>query len=448
MEFRRKILSDMKSWKESGLCREKALLIKGLRQVGKTHIVKQFASENYENVIYIDFRSDKTIRSVFSGDFDIDDIILNISALRNDARFVPGKTVIIFDEVQDCADARSSVKYFVQDGRFDIIETGSLLSVNGYNRRSGRGIPVGFEHTLHLRPMDFEEFLWAKGTSEEILSSLRKSFLNRSKIGPVIEQSMIRSFREYLCVGGMPHVVSTFLRTNNINDVRSDQKDLIEQYRDDFGRYLDKDENMDIDSRLQLAIANVFDSIPAQLAKENKKFQFSKIPGKMQNNQYRDAIEWLKGFGLIDLSYNLKTLDAPLEGNKDLDCFKIYLSDTGLYMAMLDDDVYANIMNGSLGIYKGAVYENIIADAFTKMGRSLYYYQRNNRLEIDFITRYQGKTVLIEVKARDGRSKSARTVLDEKHEDVERCFKFKESGIGESGDITTLPQYMAFLLTD
>ena len=448
MDFKRKILAQMQQWKDSGRNRKQALLIKGLRQVGKTYIVKEFAKMNYENVVYIDFRSERSVRSAFEGDFDIDSITLGISAHKN-VSFVPGKTVIIFDEVQDCIDARSSVKYFVEDGRYDIIETGSLLGISGYNRNVGRGIPVGFEHILTMVPMDFEEFLWAKGVDDSILSHLKQSFDNRTKVNPAVETAMIRHLREYICVGGMPEAVSSFFESHNFNDVRSIQRNLLAQHRDDFGKYIDKDGEVQTDLKLKLLISAVFDSVPAQLSKEYKKFQYSSLGPNARSSQYREAIQWLIEAGLVTLSNNLKLLASPLEGNKDPDAFKMFMSDTGLFVSMLDDGAVGNIMDGDLGIYKGAIYEQIATDILYKMGRPLYYYRRDKDLEIDFVIRYEDENTLLEVKSKDGRAKSARMILQKKDMyKVSRCIKVTESKLGESDGILTIPQYMMYLLKE
>ena len=269
--FRRKITDTLLTWKESGLCRKKAAVVKGLRQIGKTVAVRQFASENYENVVYVDFKKTISARSAFEGDIDIDAISLRLTAVLPDAKFVPGRTVIILDEIQECARARFSIKSFIEDGRYDVIATGSLLGIRGYNRKD-RDIPVGFEHTIHMYPMDFEEFLWANGVGSQILNHVRECYLERKPVDEPIHSIMMSRFREYVCVGGMPSVVDAFVEKNDINIVRMEQRDLVEQYRDDFGKYLDENGNEMTDMEMLGRINQVFDSIPSQLSKENKKF--------------------------------------------------------------------------------------------------------------------------------------------------------------------------------
>ena len=321
--FRRKIAAALVEWKESGMCKKKAAVIKGLRQIGKTVTVKQFAHDNYENVVYIDFKKTVSVRAAFDGDIEIDRITLRLTAILPDAKFIPGHTVIIFDEIQECARARFSIKSFIEDGRYDIIATGSLLGIRGYNRKD-RDIPVGFEHTLHMFPMDFEEFLWAKGVQTQITDYVRNCFIEKKIVDEPIHSVMMDHFLEYVCVGGMPSIVNTFIEKNDLNAVRVEQRDLLEQYRDDFGKYLDENENEVTDVEMLGRINQVFDSIPSQLSKENKKFQYSIMSKNARNKTHSAAIQWLVDYGLINKSYNLSSLQLPLNGNRDESAFKIY----------------------------------------------------------------------------------------------------------------------------
>lgn len=364
--FRRKITDTLLTWKESGLCRKKAAVVKGLRQIGKTVAVRQFASENYENVVYVDFKKTISARSAFEGDIDIDAITLRLTAVLPDAKFVPGRTVIILDEIQECARARFSIKSFIEDGRYDVIATGSLLGIRGYNRKD-RDIPVGFEHTIHMYPMDFEEFLWANGVGSQILNHVRECYLERKPVDEPIHSIMMSRFREYVCVGGMPSVVDAFVEKNDINIVRMEQRDLVEQYRDDFGKYLDENGNEMTDMEMLGRINQVFDSIPSQLSKENKKFQYSILSKNARGKTHSSAIQWLSDYGLVNISYNLMNLQLPLKGNRDDSVFKVYMADTGLFVSMLDRGIYSNILSGDMHTYKGAVFENVISDILNKM---------------------------------------------------------------------------------
>ena len=444
--FRRKITEEIFKWKNS-TGKKKALVIKGMRQIGKTFIVQAFANENYENVVYINFKDNESAKRIFDGDFVVDRMTIDISALIPGVHFVPGKTVIIFDEVQECANARASIKSFMLDGRFDIICTGSLLGIKGYNRRKNRGVPTGFEHIIYMKPMDFEEFLWAKGISEAVLDEVKRCFNEHIPVSETIHTSMLRYFREYMCVGGMPYVVDRFLSTNDMNVVLEEQRDILEEFKDDFGKHLDENEKEETDLVLLGRINRVFDSIPAQLAKENKKFTYAALEKKGRSENYQAAIQWLYDAGIINICYNLSNLSIPLEGNRIDNIFKIYMQDTGLFVAMLEEGSAGRILSGDLGMYKGAVYENIIADAFSKSGRSLFYFHKDSGLEIDFITPIDAEVTLVEVKATNGNAKSANTVLKNKDQyGVNRCIKLSSNNVGQVGEKLTLPYYMVFML--
>lgn len=443
--FKRKITDEMLAWKNTP--NKKALIVKGLRQVGKTTSVRAFAQQNYENVVYVNFKSNNSAKRIFDDDLVINRITTDLSALLPDARFVPYKTVIIFDEIQECANARSSIKAFVEDGRYDVIGTGSLLGIKGYNKKKSKGVPVGFEKTIYMKPMDFEEFLWAKGIQQTVIDYLKDSYRSLTRISETTHRAMIRYFKEYICVGGMPRVVNVFVTSNDMNAVYDEQRDLIEEYKDDFGKHLDENEQEETNMVLLTRINNVFDSIPAQLAKENKKFVFSAMSKKGRSSEYMPAIQWLKDYGLINFCYNLSTIDRPLEGYKIDNIFKLYFVDSGLFISMLERGTASKILNDNLNIYKGAIYENIIADAFSKNGISLYYFHKESGLEIDFVSVINDLLSIVEVKARTGNSKSAKTVLNDKTRyNADNMIKLGEYNIGVKGNMITLPFYLSFLL--
>ena len=435
----------MLAWKNTP--NKKALIVKGLRQVGKTTSVRAFAQQNYENVVYVNFKSNNSAKRIFDDDLVINRITTDLSALLPDARFVPYKTVIIFDEIQECANARSSIKAFVEDGRYDVIGTGSLLGIKGYNKKKSKGVPVGFEKIIYMKPMDFEEFLWAKGIQQTVIDYLKDSYRSLTRISETTHRAMIRYFKEYICVGGMPRVVNVFVTSNDMNAVYDEQRDLIEEYKDDFGKHLEENEQEETNMVLLTRINNVFDSIPAQLAKENKKFVFSAMSKKGRSSEYMPAIQWLKDYGLINFCYNLSTIDRPLEGYKIDNIFKLYFVDSGLFISMLERGTASKILNDNLNIYKGAIYENIIADAFSKNGISLYYFHKESGLEIDFVSVINDLLSIVEVKARTGNSKSAKTVLNDKTRyNADNMIKLGEYNIGVKGNMITLPFYLSFLL--
>ncbi len=443
--FKRKIMAEFEAWKKSS-GRKKALVVKGLRQVGKTYSVREFAKANYENIVYVNFKENETAKKIFDADLNVNRIIIDLSALIPGSHFVEGKTVIIFDEIQECANARSSIKPFCEDGRFDIIATGSLLGIKGYNKKKSKGVPTGFERIVYMKPMDFEEFLWAKKISLDVIKYLRECYKNKTPVSDATHQTMIRYFKEYICVGGLPYIVDQFINTNDMNVVWQEQHDIIEEYRDDFGKHLDENENEEIDLTLLARINRVFESIPAQLAKENKKFVFSALEKKGRSENYLPAIQWLCDFGIITLCYNLNNITEPLEGNKIDNIFKIYMQDSGLLVSMLDRDCASKILSGELGCYKGAIFENIIADCFSKQNRKLYYFHKDSGLEIDFVSKINNDISLIEVKATTGNTKSAKTVLNSSKYDVNVCYKLSENNFGVAENIITIPYYMAFLL--
>lgn len=443
--FKRKIINEFKSWKDS-TGKKKALVVKGMRQIGKTFSVLDFAKAEFKNVIYINFKENDSARQIFDGDLSVDRITMDISALFPKSRFEAGKTVLIFDEIQECANARASIKPFMEDGHYDIIATGSLLGIKGYNNKKTKGIPTGFERIVYMKPMDFEEFLWAKGVGENVIDYLKKCLAYKTPVSAATHNAMLRYFKEYLCVGGLPYIVDRFVSTGDMNVVYREQHDILEEYKDDFGKHLDENENEKTDLHLLARINRVFDSIPSQLAKENNKFVYASLEKGARAEKYQAAIQWLYDCGIVNICYNLSNISDPLEGNKIDSVFKLYMQDSGLFTAMLEKGSAFKILNGELGIYKGAIFENIIADCFSKQNRPLYYFHKNSGLEIDFVTKVAGKTALIEVKATTGNTKSADTVLKNPQYEVDICYKLSENNIGVSGNKITLPYYMAFLL--
>ena len=353
------------------------MIVKGLRQVGKTYIIERFAEENYQNFIKLDFKANRSLKDAFSGDLDVDTILLNLS-LKIKTKPVPGKTLIFMDEIQECSSARASLKSFCIDGRYDVIASGSLLGLNGYNRKSSEGPSVGYEIFLDMHGMDFEEFLWAKGVSKEVLARVRTCFEKKRPIDLSIHETLLRYFREYLIVGGMPGVVKSFVENNSFAGTRFLQKSLLTSYKDDFGRFLDGKENERIDLPLKTKLCQIFDSIPRQLAKENKKFMYASVSEKARRETYEEALRWLIDYGLLLPCYNLKKIELPLSAYRIDDFFKIYFSDTGLLVSMLEEGSASDILNDNLGIYKGALFEELVACAFAKIGRPLYFFQKQS----------------------------------------------------------------------
>ena len=439
--LQRKIERTLIKWKNTP--NHKPLIIKGCRQCGKTFSVNAFAKEYYTHVVYLNFFEHPDYKLAFEGSKQIDSIVMNLTALIPNSRFVSGQTCIILDEIQECSAARTALKFFKIDGRYDVIATGSLLGVCGYkgDETDYNSIPVGYEQHIEMFPLDFEEFLWANGINQEIIELLTKSLQERTPIPPAIHQRMRQLILEYTIVGGMPEVVNRFIATHNMSDVLEEQHSIITGYKEDMVTYAANEDKV----RLRAA----FDSIPRQLSKENKKFQFSVIKKGARAKEYITGIQWLEDAGIITRCRNLSITELPLEGNAIEDSFKVYMRDTGLFVSMLEEGTQFDILQGRLYGYKGAIFENLIADIFTKMGRKLYYYRKDSGLEIDFVIRYHSECVLVEVKASTGNTKSTKTILqhpDKYH--VYQAIKLGDYNIGEKDGILTLSVYMAFLLKE
>lgn len=444
--YKRKILEKIDQWRKTLALKKRALIVRGLRQVGKTTIVSDYCKKNYQNVIYLNFMEQTSLKKIFDQDLIVNNLIRDLSANMPGTKFIPNKTVIIFDEIQECANARTAIKPFMLDGRFDIVATGSLLDLRGYNKKGNKGIPTGFEYQIQMCPMDFEEFLWARGVDEELIGYIKECYINKTKVSETVNDAFMSYFKEYLCVGGLPDAVNTFLKTNDLNQVFEVEKGILEDYKDDFGKHLNQDEKEYQDKSELTRIMEVYDSIPSQLAKENKKFQYSTIGKKAKGREYRFALTWLAEFGLCNLCYNLNNLELPLEGNKNPDCFKLYVSDAGLFCAMLGFDAYKEILDGNLGIYKGAIYENAIAETLAKNGINLYYFSKSSGFEIDFITKMDHEIVPLEVKGKNGNSKSLKELLKNKDYSINKAIKLVNGNIGEMNNIYTIPLYMCFLI--
>lgn len=440
--LKRKIESVLTEWKKSK--NKKPLVIKGIRQCGKTYIVQKFAKENYENVVYVNFILEPDKKSAFSGSIDVDTIILNLSALIPNSRFIKEKTCIILDEIQECKEARTALKSFQIDGRFDVISTGSLLGVRGYENRRKEGqdsIPVGYETIIEMYPLDFEEFLWANGINNKVIDSVKSCFEKETVVLEGIHNAMMELLYRYVIVGGLPEVVNTFLETKNIELTYQLQRNLIAEYEEDMIKYADNSD--------KVRIRECFESIPKQLAKENKKFQYSVVRKGGRSSQYIGSIQWLEDAGLVKRCYNTQITELPLEGNAIKDCFKLYTTDIGLFVAMLDYGTQADILKGNLLAYKGSIFENLIADFLCKSGQKLYYFQKDSGLELDFLVRYKGECVVIEVKAKSGKTKSLKTVLKNKNiYHVNHAIKLGKYNIGREEEMLTIPLYMGFLIQD
>ena len=436
--LKRRIEQTLIEWKEDA--NHNPLILKGCRQCGKTFSVLSFARNNYKHVVYLNFFENSDYAAAFAGSLQIDHITMMLSALLgNDAVFVPGETVLILDEIQECPEARTALKFFKLDGRYDVIGTGSLLGVRGYGK-APRSIPVGYETVVEMFPLDFEEFLWANGISDAMITMLKTCLETEAPVPDAIHNRMKQLLLQYTVTGGMPEAVQNFIDTKNMYKVLQIQKDIVRSYEDDMVKYAAPEDKP--------FIKESFQSIPRQLSKENKKFQYSVIRKGSTSSRYRGSLQWIEDAGIIRRCHNLSITELPLDGNAMEDIFKVYMTDCGLLVSMLEDGTQFDILQGNLYGYKGAIFENLIADIFSKMGRKLYYFHKDSGLEVDFVIRYKGKCTLVEVKAANGNTKSTKTVLQNPQKyHVEQAIKLGDYNIGRTGQILTLPLYMAFLLT-
>ena len=436
--LKRKITQRLIDWKNTS--DHKPLIIKGCRQCGKTFSVMDFAKKYYKNVVYLNFFENPDYASVFAGSLEIDNIIMLLSALLPGVVFETGETVLILDEIQDCPEARTALKFFHIDGRFDVIGTGSLLGVRGYGKEP-KSIPVGFETVIDMYPLDFEEFLWANGITDQIIGLLKKNLEAQTPIPEALHGRMRQLLLQYTVVGGMPDAVQTFINSKQMDEVLRIQRNIVRSYEDDMVKYAERKDK----SRIR----ECFQSIPKQLGKENKKFQYSVVKKGSTASRYAGSLQWIEDAGIIARCYNLSITELPLDGNAEKDVFKVYMQDCGLFVSMLEDGTQYDILQGNLYGYKGAIFENLIADIFGKMGRKLYYFHKDSGLEVDFVIRYKGECTLVEVKAVTGNAKSTKTILShpEKYH-VVRAIKLGDYNIGKSGQMLTLPLYMAFLLRE
>ncbi|MCL2654603.1 MAG: ATP-binding protein [Coriobacteriia bacterium] len=426
----RKIDAQLLAWKTR--LDHKALVVKGARQVGKTFSIDHFARQNYRSYIPINFEETPSLKAIFEGDLDATTIIKQLTLRIPGATIIPGgHTLLFLDEIQSCPQARTALKFLVQDGRLDVIASGSLLGIN-YAEVSS--FPVGYTDQLEMHSLDFEEFCWASGVSHAALTDLLAHYQQRTPIPQATHDYMLQLFKEYIVIGGMPAVVSAFTAHHDFNEALRLQKGVVNDYLDDIAKYAK-------DAEKAKARA-CFRSVPRQLAKDYKKFQYSVVEKNGSSRKFAGSLMWLLDAGIITICHNLKRPELPLEGNADEAAFKVYLSDTGLLVSMLEEGSAADIIDGNLGIYKGAIYENIIADVFNKAGRKLYYFEYRHQIEIDFFIRYRGAATAVEVKsAENTKSKSLRAILD--NYQVTQAIRLSTKNIGESGPILSLPLYLA-----
>ena len=434
--LKRKVDKFLINWKNNP--ERRPLIIKGARQIGKTESIKNFARNNYKSVIEINFVLQKQYKDIFDDGFEVDNIIKNISLRNPNFEFIPGETLIFFDELQDCINCATSLKSFNQDGRYDVICSGSLMGIN-YNEIESNS--VGNKEDYEMYSMDFEEFLWAKGYKEEQIENLYEHMINLTPLSNTELSVMFENFKEYMVIGGMPAIVNSFVRNNNYSGTLKMQEQIIKDYEEDITKYAN---GLD-----QGKILNVYRKIPTFLGNENKKFQISKVEKGARTREYIGTIDWLNNAGIINICYCMEQPELPLGGNYNPDNFRVFFRDTGLLIGSLDEEAQEDLRNNkNFNTYKGAIYENIVGDMLVKQGYKLYFYKNEKgTIEMDFFVRDKNSLIPIEVKAIDGTTVSLNNLIEsEKYKDIKYGIKLGYKNIGFNGKFYTFPYFLTFLL--
>ena len=434
--LKRKIDKFLDEWLISD--KKKPLIIKGARQIGKTKTIEEFAKRNNLSLVEINFVLNPEFRDIFDDGYKVDKILENISFKDPSLEFIPGKTLIFFDEIQKCINAATSLKSFKLDGRFDVICSGSLM---GLSYKEIESVSTGHKIDYTMYSMDFEEFLWALGYKEEQIENLYECMKNLSPLSKTQFNVLLDRFHQYMVLGGMPEVVKLFVDQKNYSGTLALQKQIILDYEEDITKYV---EGLD-----KTKILNVFRKIPVFLGQDNKKFRISKVAHGARNREYTGVTDWLIDAGIVNISYCLNDLALPLKGNYDSDNYRLYFMDTGLLVASLDEESSKDLRdNKNFNTYKGAIYENIVGDMLKKSGYNLYFYKNEDGTqEVEFFVRDAKNLIPIDVKATDGKVKSIKSFIEDKNiKDINFGIKLAEKNIGFENNIYTFPYFLTFLL--
>ena len=434
--LKRKIDKFLDEWLISD--KKKPLIIKGARQIGKTKTIEEFAKRNNLSLVEINFVLNPEFRDIFDNGYKVDKILENISFKDPSLEFIPGKTLIFFDEIQKCINAATSLKSFKLDGRFDVICSGSLM---GLSYKEIESVSTGHKIDYTMYSMDFEEFLWALGYKEEQIESLYECMKNLSPLSETQFNVLLDRFHQYMVLGGMPEVVKLFVDQKNYSGTLALQKQIILDYEEDITKYV---EGLD-----KTKILNVFRKIPVFLGQDNKKFRISKVAHGARNREYTGVTDWLIDAGIVNISYCLNDLALPLKGNYDSDNYRLYFMDTGLLVASLDEESSKDLRdNKNFNTYKGAIYENIVGDMLKKSGYNLYFYKNEDGTqEVEFFVRDANNLIPIDVKATDEKVKSIKSFIEDKNiKDINFGIKLAEKNIGFENNIYTFPYFLTFLL--
>ena len=432
----RKIDKVLVEWKNSA--DSLPLIVRGARQVGKTEAIEHFAKANYKYIVEINFILQKEYRDIFADGFDVDTILQNITLINPTLVMKPHETLIFFDEMQACPSCATSLKAFKLDGRYDVICSGSLMGLSYQEIESNS---VGYKQDYQMYPLDFEEYLWAKGYTSAQIEIFFEHMKTAKALSAAALNALRRNFREYLVLGGMPAVVWSFIRQKNFSGTLALQKQLLLDYEEDITKYaggLDKGK-----------ILNVYRKIPVFLGKDNKKFQISKVAHGARAREYIGVTDWLDNAGIINVCYCLDNPELPLRGNYNPDNYRLYYGDTGLLIASLDDEAQADLReNKNFGVYKGALFENVVAQMLVQQGYGLYFYRnRTATMEIDFFLRDADGLVPVEVKSGNAASKSLNALIDkDDYPEIRYGVKLGDTNIGWNGKFFTFHYALTFLL--
>lgn len=436
--LKRKIDKYLEEWK--ALADKKPLIVKGARQVGKTASIRYFGEKYYNNIVEINFALQPKYKQIFADGYEVDSIIKNITLLNPTLVFVPHETLLFFDELQEYPDCATSLKSFKQDGRYDVICSGSLMGLYYQQIESNS---VGYKTDYEMYSLDFEEFLWAKGYDEHFIDDLYQHMLELKPLSNMQMDVLGGLFSDYMILGGMPEVVNRYIESGQFSGLLQLQRQLLQDYEEDITKYASG-----FDKAKVLA---VYRHITTFLAAENKRFQVTKIARGARNREYIGAVEWLANAGIINICYCMQTPSLPLKGNYDAKLYKVYYRDTGLLIASLDEEAQEDLrVNRNFGTYKGAIFENIVADMLAKQGYDLYYYRSESpSLEMDFFVRDAQSLIPVEVKAKDNATVSLNRLISsdkEKYDDIQYGIKLCYKNIGFNGKFYTFPYFLTFLL--
>ena len=436
MRLRRKVDDYLVKWKNSD--NKMPLIIKGARQIGKTESIRNFALNNYKSFIEINFALENKYDDIFDDGYKVEDIVKNISFKNNDFEFIENDTLIFFDELQECSKCATCLKSFREDGRYDVICSGSLMGIN-YKEIESNSVGNKIDYIMYS--LDFEEFLWAKGYNDNQIEDIYIYMREVKPLPNAMLNALFTAFKDYMIVGGMPAIVSEFIKNNNFSGILNMQKQILLDYEEDITKYAN---GLD-----QAKILSVYRKIPIFLGKDNKKFQISKIEKGARNREYVGTIDWLRNAGIINICYGLSELSLPLRGNYNPDVYRIYFGDTGLLIGSLDTESQNDLrFNKNFNAYKGAIYENVVADMLVKAGYDLFFY-KNERgtIEMDFFIRDTETLIPLEVKAIDGATKSLNSLIsNNKRSDIKYGIKLGYKNIGYNDKFYTFPYFLVFLL--